>query len=226
MKEMVSGNRAARFARGVASATVFVAIVQCATDAQAQLAQPIGRYVADARITLARFKEDPGIASAIGVQPVNLPTRGLGMVVGAHVYPLRGRRVALGVGAEYLMARDHRSLPTPEGAEEKGPTVETRFSSFAPQLSLNFGKRDGFSYISGGIGSAKFTAERGDDPVGEGSRSRTINYGGGARWFTSKHLAVSVDLRFYSSAAQPATLTRPAFPKSRMMVISGGIAFR
>jgi hypothetical protein len=212
--------------RRVLCSTVFLTVIQYTADAQAQLAQPIGRYVADARITLARFKEDPGVATAIGVQPVNLPTRGLGIVVGAHLYPLRGRRVALGLGAEYLMARDHRSLPTPEDAEEEGPTVETRFSSLAPQLSLNFGKRDGFSYISGGIGSASFTAERIDEPVGEGSRARTINYGGGARWFTNKHLAVSVDLRFYSVAAQPATLTRPAFPKIKMMVISGGIGFR
>ncbi|MGB2715854.1 MAG: hypothetical protein WBC51_16855 [Vicinamibacterales bacterium] len=219
--------RAATWARRRAlCGIVFLIGVHYATDARAQLAQPIGRYVVDARITLARFKEDPGIAAAIGVRPVNLPTRGLGFVVGAHLYPLRGKRVALGLGAEFLAARDHRTLPTADAAEEEGPTVETQLSSFAPQLSLNFGKRDGWSYISGGIGSATFTAERTDEPLGEGSRARTINYGGGARWFTNKHLAVSVDLRFYSVAAQPGSTTRPAFPKSKMMVISGGIAFR
>jgi hypothetical protein len=204
---------------------VFVIAALQANELRAQLREPIGRYVADARMTLARFKEDPGVAAAIGVRPVNLPTRGLGIVVGAHLYPLRGRRVALGIGAEFLSARDRRTLPTAED-EEEGPTVETRLSSFSPQLSLNFGKRDGWSYISGGIGSALFTAERIDEPVGGGSRAKTINYGGGARWFTNKHLAVSVDLRFYSIAAQPGTATRPPFPKSRMMVISGGVALR
>jgi hypothetical protein len=214
------------FRRRVLCGVAFLAVVAHAADVHAQLAQPIGRYVADARVTLARFKEDPGVAAAIGVQPVNLPTRGLGIVAGAHLYLLRGKRVALGIGAEFLAARDHRTLQTPDVAEEEGPTVETRFSSFAPQLSLNFGKRDGWSYISGGIGSATFTAERIDEPIGEGSRSSTINYGGGARWFTNKHLAVSVDLRFYSVAAQPGTAARPAFPKVKMMVISGGIALR
>ncbi len=222
---MTEHRTAAWVGRRLLCGLVFLAGAQYATDAHAQLAQPIGRYVADARITLARFKEDPGIAAAIGVRPVNLPTRGLGLVVGAHLYPLRGKRVALGLGAEVLAARDHRTLPTAENAPE-GPTVETRLSSFAPQLSLNFGKRDGWSYISGGIGSATFTAERIDEPLSGGSRARTINYGGGARWFTNKHLAVSVDLRFYSVAAQPGTATRPAFPKSKMMVVSGGIAFR
>jgi hypothetical protein len=209
----------------VLCAGLFLMTAQYANEAHAQLRQPIGRYVADARVTFARFKEDPGIAAAIGVRPINLPTRGLGIVVGAHVYPLRTRRVALGLGAEFLSARDRRTLPTAD-EEEEGPTVETRLSSFSPQVSLNFGKRDGWSYISGGLGSALFTAERIDEPVGDGSRSRTINYGGGARWFTNRHLAVSVDLRFYSIAAQPQTATRPPFPKSRIMVISGGIAFR
>jgi hypothetical protein len=200
--------------------------VLCARPADAQVSERIKPFVADARVTWARFKEDAGIASAIGVTPVNLPTRGLGFVIGAHWYPLRGSQVALGVGGEFLRAKDSRSLePTTEGAPE-GPTVETRVSSIAPQVSLNFGKRDGWSYISGGVGSAVLTAERVDRPVGDGSRVRTINYGGGARWFTNKHLAVSVDLRFYTVSAQPASLTRPAYPKSKMMVISGGIAVR
>jgi len=204
---------------------LFLVAAQYASDAHAQLAKPIGWYVVDARLTYVRLKEDPGVAAAIGVQPVNLPTRGLGFLVGAHVYPLRGKGMALGVGAEWLSARDRRTLASAED-RELAPTVETHVSSFAPQVSINFGKRDGWSYISGGVGSAKFTAERVDDPVTEGSRAKTINYGGGARWFTNKHLAVSVDLRFYSIAAQPAGTGRPAYPKVKVMVISGGIAVR
>ena len=200
--------------------------VMFAHPSDAQVNERIKPFVADARLTWVRFKEDAGIASAIGVTPDNLPTRGLGFVLGAHWYPLRGSQVALGIGGEFLRAKDTRTLdPATEDGEE-GPTVETSLFSLAPQVSLNFGKKDGWSYISGGIGSAIFTAERIDRPVGDGSRVSTINYGGGARWFTNKHLAVSVDLRFYSVSAQPATLTRPAYPKSKMMVISGGIALR
>jgi hypothetical protein len=209
----------------IATAVVATSLM-FARPCAAQVSERIKPFAADARITWVRFKEDAGIASAIGVSPANLPTRGLGFVLGAHWYPLRGSQVALGVGGEFLRARDTRSLePTTEGGAE-GPTVETRFFSLAPQVSLNFGRKDGWSYISGGIGSAILTAERTDQPVGEGSGVRTINYGGGARWFTNKHLAVSVDLRFYSVGTQPATLTRPAYPTSKMMVISGGIALR
>ena len=192
----------------------------------AQIEEPIGRYVADARITWVRFKEDPAISSAIGTMPTNLPTRGLGLVVGAHLYPLRGARVALGIGGEFLTAQDTRTMQPATEDEDVGPTVETTFSSLSPQLSLNFGRRNGWSYISAGIGTATFTAQRLDDLIGEGPRVRAINYGGGARWFTNRHLAVSVDLRFYSVSAQPGSATRPPFPEVRMMVISGGIALR
>ena len=134
--------------------------VMFAHPSDAQVNERIKPFVADARITWVRFKEDGGIASAIGVTPDNLPTRGLGFVLGAHWYPLRGSQVALGIGGEFLRAEDTRTLdPATEDAEE-GPTVETSLFSLAPQVSLNFGKKDGWSYISGGIGSAIFTAER------------------------------------------------------------------
>lgn len=194
--------------------------------AHAQVTEPIGPFAADVRVAWARFAEDAAIASALGVSATNLPTRGLGLVFGAHWYPLRLGGVTLGLGGELLTARASRTLApaAPGGAE--GPTVETRLSVASPQISLNFGKKDGWSYLSGGIGWAGFTAERTDQPLADGSRTRTINYGGGARWFTGKHLAVSVDLRFYAIGAQPAVTGRPAFPKTRRMVISGGIALR
>jgi hypothetical protein len=99
--------------------------------------------------------------------------------------------------------------------------------SASPQLSLNFGRENGWSYISGGVGVAGFTSEVVERPLADATaRPRAINYGGGARWFTKKHLAVSVDLRFYAIDAQPPEIARPAFPAMRLMVISAGVAFR
>jgi hypothetical protein len=109
----------------------------------------------------------------------------------------------------------------------EGPTVTTRFSSISPQISLNFGKRDGWSYISGGLGRARLSAERDDEPFADSAdATRTLHYGGGARWFTSPHLAFSFDLRFYTINASEASATRPAYPRTRMMVISAGISMR
>ena len=106
-------------------------------------------------------------------------------------------------------------------------TVNTRFSTLAPQISFNFGSRNGYSYISGGMGKANFTSERKDKPVPDPeSGSKTINYGGGARWFAKKHLAVSVDVRFYAINPQFSTATRPGYPRMTLVAMSAGIAIR
>ena len=194
-------------------------------EAAAQPWEPLAPIVVDARGSFVRFKGEAAVAGALGVQPDNLPTRGLGIGAGAHWYPLRGQRVALGVGAELLVARDTRTAEQTTTSTAPRPTVTTRLSAFSPQLSLNFGHRDGWSYVSGGIGSAGLTSEREDEPLaGSGERTRAIHYGGGARWFTGPHVAFSVDLRFYTVSAQPATNLRPGYPRSKIMVISAGIS--
>ena len=187
---------------------------------------PIPHFVLDARGSLARFKQDSGVATALQVDLDNLPTMGLGVTLGGHVYVLRSRRITIGVGAEMLMARDSQSLSADEG-ETPGPAVTTKMTGFAPQISFNFGRDEGWSYISGGLGSARMTSERDDQPItGSASRTRMLNYGGGARWFNTPHLAFTFDLRFYAISPREAAATVPAYPRAKFMVISGGVAFK
>lgn len=207
-------------------------VIAIANMAEAQPSEPPGPFVLDLRGALARFKEDPAVAQGLGVASTNLPTRGLGIVAGAHWYPLRSRLITLGIGGEFILARDSRTGEAPETtgtttAPGTAPTVTTRLSAFSPQLSFNFGTSEGWSYISGGIGSSRLTAEREDAPFAdEGPGPRTINYGGGARWFTGPHLAFAVDLRFYAISPQPASGTRPGFPRAKIMVISVGVGVK
>lgn len=209
--------------------------VLLATAAQAQgpvpepvLEEPIGRGVVDARGVLAKFKKNGGIASTLGVDTVDLPTRGLGLVVGGHLYPVRTRNFALGLGGEVLLrARASHTLAPATAGGPDGPAVVTRMTALSPQVSLNFGRRAGWSYLSGGMGWASFTTERDDRPFEDAAtRPRTINYGGGARWFTSNHLAFSLDLRFYAIRPQEAEAARPAFPRMTVMIFSAGISAR
>jgi hypothetical protein len=190
--------------------------------------EPIGLFVVDARGTFARFKGAATVAQSLGVDTTDLPTRGLGLVVGGHVYPLRTRLVALGVGGDLLLrARGSRTLPPETEDGPDGPTIVTRMTAVSPQVSLNFGRKDGYSYISGGLGSASFTTEVEESPLADAEvRPRTINYGGGARWFTKKHLAFSLDLRFYAIRPQEETTERPGFPRMTVMVFSAGISAR
>ena len=211
----------------IVRALFVIVLLAVARTTAAQPPEPVGGFVVDVRGSLARFKADAGVASALGVTADNLPTRGLGGAVGAHWFPFRMRRVAFGLGGELMFARDSRTkAPASETAPE-GPTVSTRYTAMAPQISLNIGHRDGWSYVSAGLGRARLTAERDDLPFADdGAAVRVLNYGGGARWFTSPHVAFTFDVRFHTVAAQAPVGTRPAFPRTRFMVLSAGVSFR
>lgn len=211
--------------------------------------EPIAWFAADVRGMFAKYPGDPALPPFLDVTEENLAKRGLGVVFGAHVYPLRmGRRIALGVGAEMFFSRGSKTLkPEQEDDEEKlpdGPTVDARLSGFSPQLSLNFGGREGWSYLTGGIGWTKFSTEvklaapgtpvtpvppatpdapAVDEPT---DRVSTINYGGGARWFMKRHLAFTLDLRFYRIKPREATPKLPAMIGTRLLVLSAGVSFK
>ncbi len=196
-------------------------------DAAAQpTAGPIPRFVVDARGSLARFKQDTAVASALQIDSTSLPTFGLGVTVGGQLYVLRTRKITIGVGAEMVLARDSSTVDVEEGAAE-GPKLTTRLSGFAPQFSFNFGRDEGWSYISAGLGSARMTTERDDVAVdGTPSRTQMLNYGGGARFFNTPHLAFTFDVRFYAISPREPTTTVPGYPRAKFMVLSAGVAFK
>jgi hypothetical protein len=205
--------------------------------------EPIAPFVLDARAVVPFFKRDPLVAAAIDTEPGNLPNRGLGLSLGGHLYVLRGKSVAVGLGADVLFRARGRFTVQPETEDDpEGPTFVTEMTAVTPQLSLNFGRREGWSYVSGGMGWATLSVEREDQPYEDApTRVRSINYGGGARWFAGKHVAFNLDFRFHRIAAQEATagdvqlvppdeplpLTgRPAMPATRLIVLSLGISVR
>ena len=208
-----------------------IIVVACAAGAAAQDVppedQPIGRFVADVRGAFPKFKQDSNIATGIGVLALNLPARAFGVVVGAHWYPTHLGAMTIGLGGELIVAGRNRTLPAATAGGTPGPTVQSHMSSVTPQVSFNFGKRQGWSYISGGIGRTAFTAQRADAPLPpQQSRTQTFNYGGGARWFSKKHIALSVDLRFYAISPQEQTAGRPAFSRMTLGAFSVGAAFK
>ena len=193
-------------------------------DAQQQPAPP-GPFAIDARGALVRLKPSGTTAGAIGVPESSLPGLGLGVDLGAHWYVLRSRKITLGVGASVLVSRG-RETPTDEEGQPTGPTIETRFITIAPQVSLNFGTSRGWSYLSGGLGQSVYDTRLAETPVDNARKVRTINYGGGARWFAKPHLAFALDLRFYAVDAQEATASLVATDRATLLVFSLGVAFK
>ena len=135
--------------------------------------EPIGRFAADVRIALPRFPDDASAATALGVTTEHLPSHGLGLAAGLNFYPARLGKVTLGIGGEWLVfSRGTKTLDAETDGTASGPAVTTEFSVLSPQISLNFGSRNGWSYLSGGIGWAAFTTELKELPVADSDGTR------------------------------------------------------
>jgi hypothetical protein len=207
-----------------------------ARAAWAQKQEPPGPFVIDVRGAIVGFTPTAATGAPFALTKTQMPNRGLGFELGAHVYPLRTHHVTVGVGATWLDANGSK-VPDPV-ALPNDPTVKEKFRALSGQLSLNFGSSDGWSYISGGIGTARraiqvFPVTQSGSTVtpptdttvtAEGARSKTINYGGGARWFASSHIAFGFDLRWYAVSPAIATTTVPALPRQTLFVANVGIS--
>jgi hypothetical protein len=163
-----------------------------------------------------------------------VPSRSAGVDIGGHVYFVRRRSVSLGIGGAVVFSRGVASPAEPASGGESStlPEVTTRFTTFAPQLSVNFGHRYGWSYISGGLGRARVRSEV-SRPATSTSPSaveigwvQSINYGGGARWFINDHIAFNLDLRWHKLPNVDATTTSAAAGKASLIVAGGGISIK
>src|SRR5205814_4079629 len=131
--------------------------------------------------------------------------------LGVHLYLVRWRAITFGIGGELMTARAHSS-----SAGVGLPAVTERFTSIAPQLSFNFGGPRGWSYLSGGIGPSTWSiVPDGSQPLAiDDERLKTINYGGGGRWFAKAHLAFTFDVRFYAIHPGTPEFGFPASPRT------------
>ena len=198
-----------------------------AGPAFAQQQQPLPIFAADLRGFYSGLGQDPVTAADLGVNPLELPARGPGGVLGAHVYPLRGRSIALGIGAEGMIARGRAQQTDPTTGDPIGLPIEQRLLSLSPQISLNFGHREGWSYLSAGMGRLSFETFKGDLPPAELPPTKsTINMGGGARWFIRAHVAFVFDVRFYLTRPEAASALFPGRQRSRLLVLSAGLGFK
>lgn len=193
--------------------------------------EPLPPFVADIRGIFARHKSAPSVATELGVTAGNLPSRSYGLTGGAHVYVLRGHTVTLGLGGTMLFGGGSETLETTntDGTVTTSPAVKRHFRSINPEISLNFGHKNGWSYISGGFGGRSRTyVERADDPATDAPLRSTLTYGAGARWFAKEHLAFSVEIRWYSIAEQAASEATNIVlePRTTLMVLSGGISIK
>lgn len=208
---------------------VLAALLAYGRPAAAQGPPPrIGPFVVDLHGTIPRFPtDDQQLADSRGLVLRELPGAGLGLHTGAHLYVLKWKAVTFGLGADVTIAGARRKAPQ-LSADTFGRSATARFTHVAPQISFNFGTGNGWSYISGGIGTATWAVVPGGAPAGpaDTERLQTINYGGGARWFIKRHMAFSFDVRFYAINPGTPVLERAGGPRTTLMIAGAGISLR
>jgi hypothetical protein len=147
-----------------------------------------------------------------------VPSRGLGLQGSGTVYIGR-----LGLGASLLFG-EGRTTPL-----AGTPEVRTRIQAFAPQVSVNFGRRMGWSYLSLGYGAAKVeshAAAIGTLPAAsvESGWVPALNYGGGARWFIRERFGAGFDLRWHRLSSRE--IEDIQAPTTTIFVLGAGITIQ
>ena len=190
--------------------------------------EPVGGYVFDVRGTLIPFARNEELAAARELPPLDTPGRGFGYDVGGHVYLLRWWQITFGLGASYHASTADQA-PGARSEDPDGPILRKRFSALSSQLSFNFGHRNGWSYLSGGLGSSRLSLFPLDPLVFEEPDQRsanTLNYGGGMRWFLTDRVAFTVDIRLYAISPLPELDEAPPSPRMTQVAFNVGASFR
>jgi len=196
-------------------------------DASGQEPPPrIPFIAADLHATVPKFPASDNLAASRGMTIAELPGRGWGLHGTVTIYPLKWHAVTFGLGGE-ITANRATYQPDATAADVRGS--EEKFVYAAPQLSFNFGSGHGWSYLSGGIGYSRWSLV----PDGSASippdteRLKTINYGGGARWFVRPHLAFSFDARFYAiNPGTPYNDFTAGSPRTTLFIVGAGISVK
>ena len=207
-----------------------------------------GPYVVDIRGASGSIPHDATYFPPVPFSTI-LPSRGLGLDVGAHIYLNQLGPARVGLGVSLLRAHGSSSPPAPPrttgvttaATTAAQPDINATFTTLAPQVSFNFGSAAGWSYISVGIGRARMKTEAsaftpaatGDNPavpvparLADSGDLSSINVGGGARWFAKRRLAFTFDLRFHLVSGNAATETLPRAPRTTLIVASAGMGLR
>jgi len=174
----------------------------------------------------------------VPVMPANtsLPGRNWGIAPGATLYPFRLGRVTLGIGASLIAGKGTAETVVVTGSGQTAVSnttaiVHTGITSLLPQVSINFGRKLGWSYISAGIGRSKVTSR--SEAVGSTlaqvvpeAWNQSLNFGGGARWFMKPHLGAGFDVRFVKLSSRSPTDLLPSAKRTQLWNISAGISIQ
>ena len=213
-----------------------VIVLLFAAPAVAQNRERLPWFAIDLHAATVGLPQAEGWVPAVSAD-TELPGRNWGLSVGANVYPLRAGLFTFGVGASLIAGKGKsESLTITSGSGATAttrvtPVVHTSITSLAPQVSINFGRSLGWSYISAGLGRSKissFSDAVGSTPGTEAPEAwnQALNFGGGARWFMKPRLGAGFDVRVIKLSSRSPTAVLPSAKRTQLWNISAGISIQ
>ena len=142
---------------------VAVLMLLAAVPAAAQTRERLPWFAIDLHAATVGLPQAEGWVPVVSAD-TELPGRNWGLSAGGTVYPLRAGLFTFGVGASLITGKSKSSsLTITSGSGSTAttritPVVHTSITSLVPQISINFGRKLGWSYLSAGLGRSKVTS--------------------------------------------------------------------
>lgn len=232
--------RSLRCAFGILNSALLIAFLPPSAHAQSSPPDRPGPFVVDLRAATIGVPSAAGFYPAVPAGTV-VPARALGLDLGAHVFFASLGPARVSVGASVLRVRgkspQSATVATTTPAAAASGTAQTGAGSFtvssveaditgvAPQVSFAFGTRDGWSYLSAGLGEMQIRTKALTSlgtPTHQSGYVAAVNAGAGARWFLTSRMAVGFDVRLYRLSGG----RNAATPKTTLVSASGGLSIR
>jgi opacity protein-like surface antigen len=218
-------------------AFVLAAAWLMAAPAIAQTKEPLPRFAFDLHAASVGLPTAEGWIPVPVLGDTPLPGRGWGVAGGVTAYPLKLGVMTIGIGAALSSGKgkgEALSITTGSGANAVTvvtPVFHTQVLNLVPHLSINFGHKLGWSYLSAGVGRTRVSASAGvtstlPQVILPDTWNQALNFGGGARWFMKPRLGAGFDVRFIKLGSRGASADIPSARRTQMITFSAGISFQ
>ncbi len=218
-------------------ALMLLALLVCAPAAAQAPKEGLPRFAADLHGAWVGLPTAEGWIPVVTEDTV-VPGRALGVSGGATVYLFKLGAMTFGVGVQLARGKGTGEPPVVETAPgappppaPTTPNVTTQVTNVMPHVSMNFGHKFGWSYLSAGYGRTKVSSSTSDVGTVPGviipeSWNPALNFGGGAKWFMKRHLGASFDVRFTKLGSRAATDVLPSAKRTQFITMSVGISIQ
>jgi hypothetical protein len=211
--------------------------VLLASPAAAQEREPLPWFAIDLHGASVGLPTAEGWIPVPVIGDTPLPGRGFGVSGAATAYPFRLGIMTFGFGAALAAGKgtgEALTITTGSGDDEitvATPVFRTQALHVVPQISINFGHKLGWSYLSAGVGTTRISASAdatADLPavVLPETWNQALNFGGGARWFMKRRFGAGFDVRFIKLGSRAASGDIPAARRTQMITFSAGITLQ